>query len=211
MKTHDINFASRPELLASKIICYNSMDIGFAPYGKYWSQLRKICTVEVLGAKRVQSFSFIRKEEGDNLVDRIRRARGSPVNLKEMFLALTSATISRAAFGKDCAHQEKFLNATREAFRHLSGFDIVDFFPSLGFIGKLTGSRTRLERVHQHLDEILNEILEEHQAKNSQGDDSGEDIVDVLLRLQKHGQLDIPLSSDNIKAVILVNFILLSQ
>ncbi|KAL0911275.1 hypothetical protein M5K25_019406 [Dendrobium thyrsiflorum] len=205
MKTHDINFASRPEFLATKILYYNSSDIGFSPYGKYWSQLRKICTVELLSAKRVESFSFIRKEEGDNLVDKIRMAMGSPVNLTEMFLSLAYSTVSRAAFGKECTQQKKFLNAMKEAFKLLSGFSIVDFYPSWGFIGELMGLRARLERVHQHLDEILEEILEEHQAKNLRGDGIGEDIVDVLLRLANNGELDISLTTDNIKAVILVS------
>ncbi|XP_020587543.1 premnaspirodiene oxygenase-like [Phalaenopsis equestris] len=207
MKTHDNHFASRPEYLATKIIFYDSSDIAYSPYGKYWSQLKKICTVELLCAKRVQSLNFIRKEEGDSLVDKIRMARGSPVNLTEMFLSLTRTTICRAVFGKDCGHHKKFLNVLRDASKHMSGFDIVDFFPSLMFMSKLTASRRRLERVHQVLDEILNEIVEEHQAKIIKRGDVVEDIVDVLFRLKNQGELDIPLTTENIKAVILDLFL----
>ncbi|KAH0457630.1 hypothetical protein IEQ34_012945 [Dendrobium chrysotoxum] len=185
-------------------------DIGFSQYGIYWSQLCKICTVELLSAKRVESFSFIRKE-GDNLVDKIRMVRGSPVNLTEMFLSLAYSTVSWAAFGKECTQQKKFLNAMKEAFKHLSGFSIVDFYPSLGFIGELMGLRAWLERVHQHLDEILEEIFEEHQAKNHRGDGIGEDIVDGLLRLANHGELDISLTTDNIKGVILYNIFIVGN
>ncbi|KAH0456063.1 hypothetical protein IEQ34_013970 [Dendrobium chrysotoxum] len=130
---------------------------------------------------------------------------GSPVNLTEMFLSLAYSVVSRAAFGKECTQQKKFLNAMKEAFKHLSGFSIVDFYPSLRFIGELMGLRAWLERVHQHLDEILEEIFEEHQAKNLRGDGIDEDIVDGLLRLANHGELDISLTIDNIKAVILVS------
>ncbi|KAK7387679.1 hypothetical protein VNO78_22469 [Psophocarpus tetragonolobus] len=56
MKTYDLNFV----LLCSQILVYGSTDIAFAPYGDYWRQLRKICTLELLSAKRVHSFSFIR-------------------------------------------------------------------------------------------------------------------------------------------------------
>ncbi|XP_020571364.1 premnaspirodiene oxygenase-like [Phalaenopsis equestris] len=203
MKTHDINFASRPEFLATKILFYDSTSIGFSIYSKHWSQLRKICTVEVLNAKRVQSFNFLRKEEGENIVNKIRMARGSPVNLTEMFVFLTRTTVSRAVFGRDIAQKKNFLSAMRDASKYL----IVDLFPSLKFISKFTGSKARLDRVHQQLDEILDEILEEHRARKFKRDDAVEDIVDVLFRLQNQGELDISLTNNTIKAVLLDLFL----
>ena len=35
MKTHDINFATRPFVLAASIIFYNLKDIAFTPYGDH--------------------------------------------------------------------------------------------------------------------------------------------------------------------------------
>lgn len=54
MKTQDVNFASRPPILASEITGYGGTGITFAPYGDYWRQLHKICTLELLSAKPVQ-------------------------------------------------------------------------------------------------------------------------------------------------------------
>lgn len=53
LKTHDVNFASRPVILASKIAVYGGLDMLFAPYGAYWRRLRKLCVMEVLSSKRV--------------------------------------------------------------------------------------------------------------------------------------------------------------
>lgn len=81
MKTHDINFSQRPFLhLVGK---YFSVDIAFAPYGGYWRMLRKICTEELLSAKRVQSFRSIREEEVSNLVGYLHANSGSPINLSK--------------------------------------------------------------------------------------------------------------------------------
>jgi len=61
MKTHDLAFAQRPLFLAPKIMTYGVSDIGFSPYCDYWRQIRKVCMLELLNAKRVQSFSSLRE------------------------------------------------------------------------------------------------------------------------------------------------------
>ena len=64
MKTHDLSFVQRPQVsTAGNILTYGRTDIAFAPYGDYWRQMRKICISELLSAKRVQSFSFVREDE----------------------------------------------------------------------------------------------------------------------------------------------------
>ncbi|PHU26646.1 Premnaspirodiene oxygenase [Capsicum chinense] len=42
LKTQDIAFTNRPELLSAKILSYNYSDIAFAPYGNYWRQMQKM-------------------------------------------------------------------------------------------------------------------------------------------------------------------------
>ncbi|KAL3503598.1 hypothetical protein ACH5RR_038047 [Cinchona calisaya] len=56
MKTYDIIFANRPQLICPRIFNYGCTDIVFAPFGEYWRQLRKICVMELLSSKLVQSF-----------------------------------------------------------------------------------------------------------------------------------------------------------
>ncbi|RHN57897.1 putative premnaspirodiene oxygenase [Medicago truncatula] len=63
MKTHDITFCDRPNLLLPTILTYNNTDIAFSIiHGEHWRQLRKLCVIELLSAKRVQSFSSIRSK-----------------------------------------------------------------------------------------------------------------------------------------------------
>ena len=47
MKTHDSVFCNRPELMVAKEVFYDCKDIGLAPYGEYWRQVRKISTLEL--------------------------------------------------------------------------------------------------------------------------------------------------------------------
>ncbi|CAN0910890.1 Cytochrome P450 71D9 [Linum grandiflorum] len=103
MKTHDVAFASRPgDLFAANIIYDGCKNIGQAPYGEYWRQMRKIAVLELLSTKRVASFRGIREEEVKGFVDRLRgNATREGANLSEMVRGLTSSVTSRSAFGKD--------------------------------------------------------------------------------------------------------------
>nr|GMD47734.1 premnaspirodiene oxygenase-like [Ipomoea batatas] len=45
LRTQDVVFASRAELMATKILLYNRTDFTFSPYGDHWRQMRKISRV----------------------------------------------------------------------------------------------------------------------------------------------------------------------
>ncbi|KAG0469567.1 hypothetical protein HPP92_016267 [Vanilla planifolia] len=207
LNTNDHLLASRPNLLAVDTIGYNSTGIGFSPYGPYWRQLRKICSQELLGVKKVRSFCYIREEEARKLIQGIRMAKGSsPVNLTEMFLSLSNRQITRAAFGMECENRERFLSAMKETIKLLPMLRVADLFPSFNsLISLLDGSRSKMKRLRREMDLVLDEIIEEHQHKQSADikDEMEEDLVDVLLRIQQKGDLQIPLTMDNVKAVIL--------
>ncbi|MBA0759364.1 hypothetical protein Gotri_022263 [Gossypium trilobum] len=206
MRTHDIIFASRPSLLTSTILTYNATDVAFAPYGDYWRQLRKICVLEMLSLKRVQSFTPIREEEVSKLVRAISSKAGSPINLSQMLYFLTFEIVLKTAFGGKCKERDEFTVLFRDVLRLGAGFNVADLFPSLQFFEYLTGLRPKLERLHQKLDKIFASVINEHKAsKGVEGE--ADDLVDVLLNLQENGDLEFPLTTDNIKAVILDLFI----
>ncbi|CAI0540538.1 unnamed protein product [Linum tenue] len=76
------------------IIFYGCKGIGFAPYGNYWRQMRKMCIVEILSARRVSSFRSTREEEVPTLVSHIRVAATAcgeeGVDLRDMLFSMTS-------------------------------------------------------------------------------------------------------------------------
>ncbi|KAK6947054.1 Cytochrome P450, partial [Dillenia turbinata] len=177
MKTHDINFAQRPFLLASRNMSYDSTNIAFSPYGTYWRHVRKICVLELLSAKR-------------------------------RILSLTFGISARSAFGKHCKDQEAVISAVKEAMRLGAGFNIVDLYPSVKMIQYMTGTRSKLEMLQRETDRVLQNIITEHRERkrnktSNEVDKEDDDLLGVLLKIQENVELEVPLTSDNIKAVIL--------
>lgn len=200
MKTQDLVFSTRPEIIAAKIMSYGNRGIAFAPYGDYWRQLRKICTLELLNAKRVQSFWSIREEEMLKLIKWLDSNAGSSINLTQKIFSSTYGITSRAAFGKKRTEQDRFIQVMSQAIELAAGFDISDVFPSFSLIHVISGTRPKLERLQQETDRILENIITEHRRKRV----DKEDLVDVLLKFENNDNFDFSLGTDNIKAIILV-------
>ncbi|CAL1352720.1 unnamed protein product [Linum trigynum] len=211
MKTHDIAFASRPHLLAVDVLFYGTKDIGFAPYGEYWRQLRKICTLELFSAKRVESFRHIREQEVSNLVSSL--AAGKPVDLTRALFTVTSTVTSRAVFGKVQQLSGAFQTVLDNYSDATGGFKISDLYPSLTLLPTLTGFRAKLEKMREAADSVLDQIIDEHQLRRRAGmkssdddDNEKEDLVDVLLNIQENQDLEV-ITPEVIKAVTLEIFI----
>ncbi|KAJ9128406.1 hypothetical protein P3X46_035207 [Hevea brasiliensis] len=210
LTTHDVIFAQRPKTLASQILSYNFLDIGFAPYGTYWRQLRRICKLELLSQSRVDSFRSIREEEVTNLVKEISSCRGSPIDLSKKLFSMTSWIAMSAAFGKHCKHKEEYISAAYRIIKHNTGFTLVNLFPSFKVLEWISGARPKLEKLHREKDKIVQKILDEHKDRREKrmkdgeqvAEDDEEDQIDLLLKLREQGDLEFPLTDDAIKAIL---------
>ena len=93
----------------------------------------------------------------------------------------------------------------------VAGFILADLYPSIKFLPVITGLKSRVGKLLRGIDEIFQSIIDEHRRKRASSNTSAdqnkeeEDLVDVLLNLQEGGDLDLPLTTENIKAVILVS------
>ncbi|MBA0841511.1 hypothetical protein Goarm_003999 [Gossypium armourianum] len=74
VKNHDIVFSDRSRTTAANIFFYKCKDMACAPYSEYWRQVKKMSIVQLFSHQRVQSFQFIRDEEVELLINKIRSA-----------------------------------------------------------------------------------------------------------------------------------------
>ncbi|CAN1829120.1 Desmethyl-deoxy-podophyllotoxin synthase [Linum perenne] len=209
MKTHDLNFATRPYLPSADVVFYNARDIAFGAYGEYWRQMRKICTLELLSGNRVKMLRPVREEEIWEMVKSVRGGiQGETVNLSRTLISLGYAIISRAAFGYRMKklEEEALLPVLTKIVVVIGGSTVGDFFPSNRLLRIVTGTERQLKRLHREVDIILERIIDEHIEKR-RDDEEDEDLVDVLLSFTEKRDLGFPFTKVEIKAVILDIFL----
>jgi hypothetical protein len=130
LKTHDVDFASRPLLVGAKHLSFDWNDIILTPYGDTWHLLRKIWVTKLFTKTRLNHFELGRQEGVAYMVENITThcQEGKLVAMKPIFLQLITNNICRMLFGK---HHEQFDGYLRE--------NIVDFFNSMSKIGVVGG------------------------------------------------------------------------
>lgn len=211
--TSDLTLAQRPDNVFLESLTYNNTGIALSPYGNHWRFFRKLCATHLLSLTRVQSFKYIREEEVSAFIESIKStsSRHNVVNLSKKILELTNFIICRATLGKKIGYKkgedDELLLLLNQLMEMGGAVIMYQMFPSLNFLHYLTGLRTSGENIHKKMDKILEDVLEERKdAMRGDGEieEEEENLVDALLRLQARGDFDFPLTTNTIKAVILV-------
>ncbi|CAO2044826.1 unnamed protein product [Urochloa humidicola] len=212
MKTHDVTFATRPWTPTMKIFVVDGEGLVFARYGPLWRQLRKISILELLSARRVASFRAVREEEVGRLVAGVAAAAAPPgeaVNVSERIAVLITDTAVRSMIGDRFERREEFLENLAEGIKITSGFNLGDLFPSSRLARLVGGNERRAAENHRRNFELMEYAIKQHEQRRvtmaaaQDGAMEEEDLVDVLLRIQREGGLEVPLTMGMIKAVIL--------
>ncbi|XP_059658929.1 cytochrome P450 736A117-like [Cornus florida] len=214
MKTHDVNFATRPKSSIPMKLFYDK-DVAFGSYGEYWRQLRSICVFQLLNNKRVQSFRRVREEETSLLLEKIEQSSSSSVNLTEMLISLTNDVLCRIVLGKKYSEREgerKLRELFRDFMEILAVFNVGEHIPWLAWLNSINGLNAKVEKVAKELDNFLEDAVEEHMdrlkpERDGGGNDEGrEDFLDILLGIQREKSTSFPIHRDSIKGVILDMF-----
>ncbi|KAJ8769597.1 hypothetical protein K2173_005200 [Erythroxylum novogranatense] len=213
LKTHDIVFASRPPLEASKYSSYNQKNVTLGPYGSYWRNMRKLCTLELLSSLKVNSLKSSRKQVLDLMVQSIKEAscrsqascrRRLAVNLRTKLYSLSADMSCLMVFGKkysDNEFDERGFNAIVHEEAKLTAIpNLGDYIPQIAWLD-LQGLRKRMKAAARVFDEFFEKIIEEH-IKNTD-ENRTKDFIDVMLGLMGSEETEYRVERDSIKAVIL--------
>ena len=127
-----------------------------------------------------------------------------------MFIADSSV---RAILGDRLPNRAAFLRMIKAGQDPSSLFDLRDLFPSSRLVRMLPRSR-KAERHRQEMFRLMDDILVSHSQRRAadDGQDGGgggveqeQDMVDVLLRIQKEGDMRVSLNHGVIRAALIVS------
>ncbi|KAL8484521.1 hypothetical protein ACS0TY_026995 [Phlomoides rotata] len=85
------------------------------------------------------------------------------------------------------------MDIIREAQDFFTVFNVVDVYPSMKFLCLFSKMKRKIEKHHQILDSISEDIIEERkQGKAADGDDDDIFLLDVLMKCQGDPSLEVP-------------------
>ncbi|CAL4957877.1 unnamed protein product [Urochloa decumbens] len=209
LRTHDHVFASRAHFPVADILFYGSSDVGFAPYGEHWRQVRKIATTHLLANKKVRAYCHAREQEVRLVMAKIRKAAavGMAVDLSSLLNSFTNDIVCHAVSGKffkEEGRNELFRELVEANSLLLGGFNIEDYFPGLVKVDMIKRMVcAKAHKVHKRWNELLDKLIDDHERRSaSQCGNEESDFIDVLLSVQE----EYKLTRDHIKAQLVLMF-----
>ncbi|XP_027923470.1 cytochrome P450 CYP736A12-like [Vigna unguiculata] len=185
LKTHDTVFASRPKIQASDFLCHGSKGLAFSEYSAYWRNARKVCTLQLLSASKVEMFGPLRREELGVLVKSLKNSAesGEVVDLSQLLGELMENIVFKMVLGRDKDDRFDLKWLIYEVMNLVGAFNLADYMPWLGVFDP-QGLTRRLKKLTKLFDEFLEKIIQEHESNPYDKDKNRNmDFVDILLSL----------------------------
>nr|POE73665.1 cytochrome p450 [Quercus suber] len=185
---------------------YEQKSLVFAPYGSYWRNIRKMCTLELLSNLKINSFKSMRKEELYLLIKFIQGAAHEhvAVHLSAKVSSLSADMTWRLVFGKKYMEKEfderGFKSVIQEGMQLTATLNLGDYIPYVAPLD-LQGLTQRMKAVSKIFDAFLEKIIDEH--VQSKDENKTKDFVDVMLGFMGSKESEYLIERPNIKAIIL--------
>ncbi|KAG7544733.1 Cytochrome P450 superfamily [Arabidopsis suecica] len=187
---NDVILANRQNTISTKHISYGNSTVVSASYSEHWRNLRRICSLEIFSAHRLNSFSSIRRDEIRRLIGRLLRnsLNGfTKVEMKSMFSDLTFNNIIRMLAGKcyygdgkeDDPEAKRVRELIAEAMSSSGPGNAADYIPVLTWV---TYSEKRIKKLASRLDDFLQGLVDEKREGKEKRENT---MVNHLLCLQE--------------------------
>lgn len=190
LKEKDPALASRPLTRAAARFSRNGQDLIWADYGPHYVKVRKVCTVELFTAKRLEALKSVREDEVGAMVASLwNDCRKQPVNVRRYLSAMAFNNITRIVFGKRFVDDNGEVDPQGKEFKEIiaqgmklgASLKMSEHIPYLRWMFPL--QEEEFAKHGARRDALTKRIMEEHKVE-SEKHGAGHHFVDALLSLQ---------------------------
>ncbi|XP_004624536.2 steroid 21-hydroxylase [Octodon degus] len=180
-----VDFAGRPQLQSTKLVCQNYPDLSLGDYSQLWKAHKKLSRSALLLGIR-NSMEPLVQQLTQEFCERLAAQAGAPVDIHKEFSLLTCSIICILTFGsKEDTLVQNIYNCVNDlmvAWSHWS-IQILELAPFLRFFPN--PSIRRLKRLVKARDHIVVQQLRQHQDSMVAG--QWRDMLDYMLQgLEQH-------------------------
>ncbi|KAI3743140.1 hypothetical protein L1987_60843 [Smallanthus sonchifolius] len=157
-KVHEHVFLDRPQNSIVDYISYGCKGFIFAPYGSYWTFMKKITMSQLLNGKTLDFLLPVRRDEINHFIKYIslKAKAGESVELEMLLGRMTNNVISRMVTGKRCSEDEDeagdMMKIMDEVDKLYGKFNLSDHIWTY-FLG---GTDTAARNIEWALSELIN-------------------------------------------------------
>ncbi|MCO5567176.1 hypothetical protein L7F22_020864 [Adiantum nelumboides] len=193
LHTHDKVFANRPPFHFNDLLLGGqNSDIVFSAQCPQWRKQRKICTVGLFTAKRLQELEYVRQEEVSSLLARVQEESAGAtqaVDIGHCVNEMTCQLIMRLlqSEGTMLAGGENLVELVREMELQVSVPMMRDLIPALSCLDFLR--KRRMRRLHARMQTAFTAVLARRKQSTLNSSHHYNDLLQSLL--SKEVQVDI--------------------
>ncbi|CAN1131147.1 Cytochrome P450 CYP82J17 [Linum perenne] len=197
---NDRALAARPPSTQGKILGKNFAVFGFASYGDYWRNVKKLIITEILSLPRIRAMRHVQISEVDVLVsDLYSQSLVGPDGraqvvisdwLQNFVLNIITRMVAGRKYFENLADSigisdvgGRPVGEIIREFMDVNGSLVLsDLIPALGWID-IKGMKKSMKRISKELDVIIDGWIVEHKVKRSKLGDNlvPDDFIDVML------------------------------
>lgn len=198
LATNDRIFATRPKSYIGKYLSYDHAGFGFAPYGAYWREMRKLAMVELLSTHRLATLKHVHISEADAFINNLycfcKKNPNQKISIGHRLGVLTLNMMLRVIAGKRYfsddgsevdQEAQHFMRLSKE-FSYLLGVNTLsEVVPFLKWTDMWSWQVKSMKRLSKELDSLVETWVDEHKLKRlktgSASANINEDFIDVML------------------------------
>ncbi|CAN1131149.1 Cytochrome P450 CYP82J17, partial [Linum perenne] len=189
---NDRALAARPPSTQGKILGKNFAVFGFASYGDYWRNVKKLIITEILSLPRIRAMRHVQVSEVNVLVsDLYSQSLMGPDGraqvvisdwLQNFVLNIITRMVAGRKYFENLADRRPVGEIIREFMDVNGSLVLSDLIPALGWID-IKGMKKSMKRISKELDVIIDGWIVEHKVKRSKLGENlvPEDFIDVML------------------------------